>query len=99
MTKVRRLEAPCSIEEGASTYTARTTNGFVVATVYHEDEPRREFNLRLAKRHGGLLHPAARTARYGKGPNVVRWRAAEDDDLGGVLATDVKPMFEMMRED
>jgi hypothetical protein len=46
MTKVRRLEAPWSVEIGASMFTVRTANGFVVSTIYFDDEPRRDFNLR-----------------------------------------------------
>jgi hypothetical protein len=46
MTEVRGLEALWTIEVGASTYTVRTANGFVVAVTYWDGKPKREFNLR-----------------------------------------------------
>jgi hypothetical protein len=46
MPKVRRLEAPWSIEEGPSTFTVRTANGFVISTTYFDNQPQRKFNLR-----------------------------------------------------
>jgi hypothetical protein len=57
MKKVRQLKAPWSVEEGASTYTVRTANRFVIATVYFDDEPRRDFNLRReeARRVAGAI--------------------------------------------
>ena len=44
--KIRRMEAPWSIEEGASTFTVRTANGFVVSVTYWDDEPKNEFMSR-----------------------------------------------------
>jgi hypothetical protein len=46
MTKVRKLEAPWSIEEGPATFTIHTANRFLIAAVWHDEEPSREFNLR-----------------------------------------------------
>jgi hypothetical protein len=42
----RRMEAPWTVEEGASTYTVRTANGFVVSVTYFDDTPQRDFMLR-----------------------------------------------------
>jgi len=42
----RRMLAPWIVEEGESTFTVRTANGFVVSVTFWEDEPKREFNLR-----------------------------------------------------
>jgi hypothetical protein len=43
---VRRLEAPWTIEEGPSTFTVRTANGFVISVTWFDEDPNREFNLR-----------------------------------------------------
>jgi hypothetical protein len=84
MAKVRRLEAPWSIEVGASTFTVRTANGFVVATIYHDDEPQRQFNLR----HEEARRVAVAISRL---PDLLAMEKAlkagepgEDDDLGDV---------------
>ena len=42
----RQMQAPWTVEEGASTFTVRTANGFVVSVTYWDDEPKREFMLR-----------------------------------------------------
>ena len=47
----RRFLAPWTVEEGASTYTVRSANGFLISVTYWDDEPKRDFNLRKDEAH------------------------------------------------
>lgn len=46
MTDPRRMIPPWTVEEGASNFTVRTSNGFAVSVTYWDDEPKRGFMLR-----------------------------------------------------
>jgi hypothetical protein len=82
MKKVRRLEAPWSIEEGSSTFTVRTANNLLVSLTYHDDDPKREFNLRREEAHRVAVAIARLPELLAMEKALKADEPGADDDLG-----------------